>query len=166
MTKNESSALCASVQVFGGVRGYEQDGVAYLHIEDVARGLGFEREKNGAMYVMWDRVEQYLADLSFHTSVESGNPHDYYVPENIFYRLCMKARNEVAEAFQAKVADEIIPSIRKTGSYSMTPTDYLSALKFYNDILVRNEAGCLLDFSVDKEESSAIEVLYLDKCYD
>lgn len=32
----------------------------------------------------------------------------------------MKAKNEVAEAFQAKVADEIIPSIRKTGSYSTT----------------------------------------------
>ena len=29
------------VQVFCGVRGYEKDGVAYLHIEDVARGLGF-----------------------------------------------------------------------------------------------------------------------------
>lgn len=123
------------VQVFCGVRGYEEDGVAYLHIEDSARGLGFEREKNGAMYVMWDRVEQYLADLSFHTCVESGNPHDYYIPENIFYRLCMKAKNEVAEKFQAKVADEIIPSIRKTGSYSVNhqqaqPTifDYARAL--------------------------------------
>ena len=32
----------------------------------------------------------------------------------------MKAKNEVAEKFQAKVADEIIPSIRKHGAY-MTP---------------------------------------------
>ena len=107
-------------QTFCGVRGYEKEGVAYLHIEDVARGLGFEREKNGAMYVMWDRVEQYLTDLSFHTCVENGKSHDYYIPENIFYRLCMKAKNNLAEAFQAKVADEIIPSIRKTGSYSVT----------------------------------------------
>lgn len=134
MTKNESSALCASVQVFGGVRGYERDGVAYLHIEDVARGLGFTTttEKGGVEYtnVRWSRVEECLQDLNFLPQVaENGNPHDYYIPENIFYRLCMKARNEFAEAFQAKVADEIIPSIRKTGSYSMTPTDYLSALK-------------------------------------
>ena len=69
MSENKNSLVCIS-----GVRGYEKDGVAYLHIEDVSRGLGFEREKNGAMYVMRDRVEQYLADLSFHTSVESGNP--------------------------------------------------------------------------------------------
>ena len=43
--------------------------------------------------------------------------HDGYIPENIFYRLAMKAKNETAEKFQALVADEIIPSIRKTGGY-------------------------------------------------
>ncbi|WP_311078847.1 hypothetical protein [Paenibacillus polymyxa] len=40
-----------------------------------------------------------------------------FIPVNIFYRLAMKAKNDVAEAFQAKVADEILPSIRKTGGY-------------------------------------------------
>lgn len=43
--------------------------------------------------------------------------HDDFIPENIFYRLAMKAKNEVAEKFQAKVADEIIPSTRKHGGY-------------------------------------------------
>lgn len=112
-----------------GVRGYEKDGVAYLHIEDVARGLGFTERKDGAAYVMWRRVEAYLDSLGFGTSAEGENQHNYYIPENIFYRLCMKAKNAVAEAFQAKVADEIIPSIRRTGSYISTPQDYLSALK-------------------------------------
>ena len=127
---------------FCGVRGYEKEGVAYLHIEDVARGLGFTQSqvKNGKEYtsIRWERIDAFLADFGFPPQVgESGNPHDYYIPENIFYRLCMKAKNEVAEAFQAKVADEIIPSIRKTGSYSVSnktnakalPHDYLSALK-------------------------------------
>lgn len=127
---------------FCGVRGYEKEGVAYLHIEDVARGLGFTQSqvKNGKEYtsIRWERIDAFLADFGFPPQVgESGNPHDYYIPENIFYRLCMKAKNEVAEAFQAKVADDIIPSIRKTGSYSVSnktnakalPHDYLSALK-------------------------------------
>ena len=111
------------VQVFCGVRGYEEDGVAYLHIEDAARGLGFTEQKDGVEYVRWRTVDSHLSSLAFATSCESGNPHDYYIPENIFYRLCMKAKNEVAEKFQAKVADEIIPSIRKTGSYSITKPD-------------------------------------------
>ena len=127
----KSSLVCIS-----GVRGYEEDGVAYLHIEDSARGLGFTTttEKGGVEYtnVRWSRVDECLHDLNFLPQVaENGNPHDYYIPENIFYRLCMKAKNEVAEKFQAKVADEIIPSIRKTGSYSVVqPTiyDYARAL--------------------------------------
>lgn len=106
------------VQCISGVRGYEKDGVAYLHIEDVARGLGFTEKKDDVDYVMWRRVESHLNSLGFGTSAESSNPHDYYIPENIFYRLCMKAKNAVAEAFQAKVADEIIPSIRRHGMYA------------------------------------------------
>ena len=54
------------VQVFCGVRGYEKDGVAYLHIEDSARGLGFTRIKeSGNEVVRWDRVDSYLNDLKF-----------------------------------------------------------------------------------------------------
>lgn len=120
MSENKNNLVCIS-----GVRGYEEDGVAYLHIEDSARGLGFEKteNKNGVEYnsIRWAIVEGYLQDFGFRQeAVENGKPHDYYIPENIFYRLCMKAKNEVAEAFQAKVADEIIPSIRKTGSYGVT----------------------------------------------
>ena len=95
------------------VRGYaDEKGTVYLNLEDVARGLGFEREKNGKMYVMWDRVNKYLEELSFHTSVESN-----FIPENVFYTLCMKANNEVARKFQDLVCDEILPSIRKNGMY-------------------------------------------------
>jgi anti-repressor protein len=96
-----------------GVECYEKDGTAYLRLETVARGLGFIQEKNGIEYVRWDRVEGYLSEIGF--------PHkwgkDDFIPENVFYRLAMKAKNEVAERFQAKVADEIIPSIRKHGGY-------------------------------------------------
>ena len=37
--------------------------------------------------------------------------------------MAMKAKNETAEKFQALVADEIIPSIRKTGSYLIVQAD-------------------------------------------
>lgn len=50
-----------NVVMIKDVRGYVgENNVAYLNLEDVARGLGFEREKNGKMYVMWDRVKKYL----------------------------------------------------------------------------------------------------------
>lgn len=103
--------------LISGVSCYEQDGTAYLRLEDVARGLGFTRTAaSGNEVVMWSRVDGYLSDLGVHTCA-----HDGFIPENIFYRLAMKAKNETAEKFQALVADEIIPSIRKTGSYTAKP---------------------------------------------
>lgn len=101
----------------GGVKCYEKNGVAYLDLEAVARGLGFTRIANsGNEVVRWERVNKYLSEIGFVPTCG----HDGFIPENVFYRLAMKAKNEAAEAFQAKIADEVIPSIRKFGAY-MTP---------------------------------------------
>lgn len=107
------------LQIFNidGVECYEKGGTAYLKLETVARGLGFTTvATSGNEVVRWSRVEGYLLDLGF-----KGFDRNGFIPENIFYRLAMKAKNEIAEKFQAKVADEIIPSIRKTGGYQMQP---------------------------------------------
>ena len=100
-----------------GVSCYEKDGTAYLKLENVARGLGFTKTetKKGTEYttIRWERVFGLLDEIGFdHKWAKDG-----YLPENIFYRLAMKAKNETAEKFQDLVADEIIPSIRKTGGY-------------------------------------------------
>lgn len=100
-----------------GIDGYEKDGIVYLKLETVARGLGFVDTRDGVEYVRWARVDKYLAELNFATCGERPE----YIPENVFYRLAMKAKNEAAEAFQAKIADEVIPSIRKTGGYQAKP---------------------------------------------
>lgn len=99
-----------------GIECYELDGVAYLKLEAVPRGLGFTRVANsGNEVVRWERVNKYLAEFGVPTC-----GHDDFIPENIFYRLAMKANNAAAEAFQKKIADEVIPSIRKHGAY-LTP---------------------------------------------
>lgn len=95
------------------VRGYiDEKGTAWLNLEDVARGLGFTQIKNKKEYIRWERVAQYLKEIAFPTCGEND-----YIPENIFYKLCMKADNEVARKFQDRVCDEILPSIRKYGMY-------------------------------------------------
>lgn len=131
MNNNFSPALIS------GVSCYEQDGTAYLKLEDVARGLGFTRTAaSGNEVVMWSRVDNYLSDLGVHTCA-----HDGFIPENIFYRLAMKAKNETAEKFQALVADEIIPSIRKTGGYRMPKlSKEMQALFLLDDRTQKQEA--------------------------
>lgn len=99
-----------------GIDCYEKDGVAYLKLETCARGLGFtEKAASGNETIRWRTVRQHLENLGIATSCDGKFPD--FIPENIFYRLAMKAKNEAAEAFQAKIADEVIPSIRKTGGY-------------------------------------------------
>lgn len=102
------------------VRGYlDYDGTAYLNLEDVARGLGFTQIKDRKEYVRWETVYRYLEEFNYKYPLSSSQlvGKADFVPENIFYRLAMKAKNETAEKFQAKVADEILPAIRKTGGY-------------------------------------------------
>lgn len=125
-----------------GIECYEKDGVAYLKLETVARGLGFTRTAaSGNEVVRWETVRKYLAELGVPTSWhgdsqpvgKEGLPD--FIPENVFYRLAMKAKNEVAEAFQAKIADVVIPSIRKHGAY-MTP-EALEEAVLNPDFLIR-----------------------------
>lgn len=108
------------IMTIGGIDCYEENGTAYLKLETVARGLGFtQTAASGNEAVRWERVRKYLAELSIPTCGDD-NKLPEYIPENVFYRLAMKAKNETAEKFQAYVADEVIPSIRKHGAY-MTP---------------------------------------------
>lgn len=123
--------------LISGVSCYEQDGTAYLRLDDVAHGLGFTQTKNGIEYVRWETIDKYLRDLGFSQQVGK----DSYIPENVFYRLAMKAKNETAEKFQALVADEIIPSIRKTGGYRMPKlSKEMQALFLLDDRTQKQEA--------------------------
>ncbi len=124
-------ALCEETQeventpkvtmLLGGIECFELDGTVYLKLETVARGLGFTTvARSGNECVRWNTVHKYLENLGVATSCNGSDYQECcpdFIPENIFYRLAMKAKNEVAERFQAKVADDIIPTIRRTGQY-------------------------------------------------
>lgn len=73
------------------VRGYldKETGTAYLNAEDVARGFGFTESKGGVEYVRWRTVNHYLRGFGFSQDVAK----DDFLPENMVYRLGVKASN-------------------------------------------------------------------------
>lgn len=144
-TKDENANARQEVQTICGVECYEKEGTAYLKLETVARGLGFTDNSKGVEYVRWNTVRQYLKDIGFSQEVAK----DDFIPENVFYRLAMKAKNETAEKFQAKVADEIIPSIRKHGIYA---TD-----KVIDNILNNPDFGIQLLTKLKEERAARVE---------
>ena len=99
------------------------DGSISVNAEDTAIGFGWCRTevKNGKEYrsVMWARMNGFLKEMGFAHECAKED----YIPESLFYRLGMKANNAVADKFQNWLAMEVIPSIRRTGSYQkpLTP---------------------------------------------
>ena len=99
-----------SIITIENVKGYiGENNLIYLSLEDVARGLGFIKKdnKNGIIYerVHKQNILKWLLEFGLIKSENEKLPN--YVPENIFYLLAMKGKNEVAKQFQLKVANEI-----------------------------------------------------------
>jgi len=91
----------------------ENDNILF-DAEQVAKCLGITQQKNGTEYVRWERLNEYIPRNS--PQVGKGD----LIPEHIVYKLAFKASNEIAERFQDWLAIDVIPSIRKHGTY-MTP---------------------------------------------
>ena len=72
-----------------------------------------------------------------------GEQKMLFVDEAGMYKILMKSRKAVADEFQDWVSEEVLPSIRKTGSYSVNeapalPLDYeLQLMKARAEILSR-----------------------------
>ena len=164
----------------------------YVNLEDVAKGLGIvTKAASGNVVVRWTRLLNYLLEFGVATSghdvaagvITARERLPEYIPENIFYKLCMKANNTLARAFQDKVADEILPSIRKNGYYysdsyienselvdnilrrPVNPTN-LSEIAFREDVALKR--GALLyeisktmpsEFLQEKVKNQAINIL-------
>lgn len=120
-----SPGAVPAVVCIDGVDGYEKDGTVYLRLENVARGLGFTTvAASGNEVVRWNTLYNYLTDLGAVAGSCNGGYRDAcpeFVAEYYVYRLAMKAKNEAAEAFQDKLARDVIPSIRRTGGYHAKP---------------------------------------------
>ena len=143
------------------------DGSISISAEDTAIGFGWCRTemRNGKEYtsIRWERMNGF--------SEECGFAHkwakDDYIPESLFYRLGMKASNPAAEKFQNWLALDVIPSIRKTGSYEMPKKKpaHKEKLPSVNQ-MVKNIKGALNDAGVDSKYIAAeIIRIYSDNGY-
>lgn len=143
-----------------GVSGYiDENGVVQLNLENCARGLGFTTvATSGNECVRWVRVDEYLEVLKFATSGERPE----YIPENIFYRLAMKASNKTAVDFQCKIADEILPAIRKTGTYALKQMSQaeLTAMIAQNQVEIERTANTALEVAnkASRQITNALDI--------
>lgn len=97
---------------FGEVRTVEIDGKPYFVANDVARALGYKRPA--------DAITQHCkGSVKRRYLTEGGNQEMKMIPEGDMYRLITHSKLESAQRFETWVFDDVIPSIRKNGSYNM-----------------------------------------------
>lgn len=95
---------------FGEIRTAEINGKPYFVGIDVAKALGYNNPR--------DAVSRHCKGVVKHdTPTSSGVQLMSYINEGDLYRLIMKSKLPSAEKFESWVMDEVLPTIRKTGSY-------------------------------------------------
>ena len=97
---------------FGDVRTIiKEDGTLLFVASDVAKSLGYA--------VPQKAVIDHCKHCSKMEHPSNKGTYINLIPESDLYRLTMKSKLPRAEKFQDWVCEEVIPSIRKTGSYSV-----------------------------------------------
>ena len=124
---------------FGQVRTVDIDGKPYFVGKDVANALGYSNPR--------DAISRHCKGVVKRDSFKEGGQPIALIPEGDMYRLITHSKMKSAERFENWVFDEVLPDIRKTGSYSMNGNRIESAaymVKFVADDLRVNEASRLL----------------------
>lgn len=95
---------------FGEIRTIEIDGKPYFVGADVAKALGYSNPRKAIL-------DHCKGVTKRDTPTSSGVQSMSYINEGDLYRLIMKSKLPSAEKFESWVMDEVLPIIRKTGSY-------------------------------------------------
>lgn len=106
--------MSLEVQVFDNLKVKEENGQILFDAESAAIGIGLVDTSKGYQSVRWNRVNSYLK-----TSATSGGKVSKgdFITEPQLYKLAIKANSAQAEKFQDWVTSEVLPAIRKHGTY-------------------------------------------------
>ena len=125
---------------FGQIRTVEIDGEPWFVGKDVAQVLGYER----ATKAVSDRVDEEDRDeIPIQDSI-GRMQNTPIINESGLYSLILSSKLPTAKRFKRWVTSEVLPAIRKTGSYGASETINVSVTE--TDKLIRCAeimAGCL-----------------------
>jgi len=123
-------------------------GPYWLLATEICHAVGEARTNNITRYLPVSTrrlIDRDRASKVSTPGLTRGNPQVLLISEGGMYRLLMRSRRPEAAVFQAWVADEVLPTIRRTGGYSLNskavevPQDYVAALRAHADAVERQQ---------------------------
>ena len=123
---------------FGNLRGFMINDDPWFVAIDVCRALDIKNTTQAVKQLADDEkamfnIGNYLEypNLNIGYSSKPGNPNVNCVNESGLYRLIFSSRKPEAEKFRRWVFHEVLPSIRKTGFYSVAKKENLRELPHF-----------------------------------
>lgn len=116
-----------SKENLGSVRTCLHQNEPYFCLKDACDILGIKNNRDAQ-----SRLNQKGVAIT-DTLTKGGKQKILYINESNLYKLIFSSRKPEAKKFEDWITSEVIPSIRKTGSYSLeykTPKNYIEALEF------------------------------------
>ena len=101
---------------FGEVRTLAIDGEPWAAAIDVAKALGY-KEPQKAIRTHVDPEDKGVSKMD----TPGGNQEVVIINESGLYSLILSSKLPKARAFKRWVTSEVLPALRKTGSYSVKP---------------------------------------------
>lgn len=141
---------------FGEIRTLEINNEPWFVGKDVAAILGYQN----ASKALIDHVDDD-DKLNNETLSSLGQRGGWLINESGLYSLILSSKLPSAKSFKNWVTSEVLPSIRKTGSYTAKPVDELKAKRL--EIMERNatarQAKVMLEFAKMGLSQASIELL-------
>ena len=103
---------------FGQVRTVEQNGKVFFCGKDVAEALGYSNTKDAV-----SRHCKQKGVVKRDLLTNGGRQRVVFLDEGNLYRLITHSKLPSAEQFESWVFDEVLPTLRKTGAYSVKRAD-------------------------------------------
>ena len=94
-----------------------ENGELLFEIYSTGKALGhIKKNAVGACYPRKERIEENLKNAEITPCVRNGHK---YINESQLYDFMLEARTDKCKIFRKWVTNEVLPSIRKTGNYSV-----------------------------------------------
>ena len=127
MTDNNAVVAATSTKIetfnnpsFGSVRvSTDENGEPWFVAADVARVLDYRTASDAIRYLDDDEADTLKQRIRSENGVEQERQM-LIINESGLYNLIFRSRKPEAKKFRKWVTEEVLPSIRKTGSYSVT----------------------------------------------
>lgn len=142
--KNKEIQIFSSPE-FGELRTIEEGDKIYFVASDVAKALGYKRPADAVSAHC-----RYTVKRSIPHPQGKGTLQVNAIPEGDVYRLAAHSELPSAEKFESWVFDEVLPTIRKTGSYSTR--------KITSDKAKEMRAEAMLRNSISKQAKMMLEI--------